>query len=201
LINKQFAFYDVPLKHDVFDIEEYKKSKTKFYATVTNVKTGLAEYIKLDDIIEQMEVLRATGAMPFVSKIVEYKGECYLDGALADSIPITKCMEMGYDKIIVVLTKPMNYRKKKNPAWIAKLVYRKYPKLVEAINNRYLQYNETMDKLEKLEKEGKIFVFRPSRKVDMSRVEKNPDKLQEMYDLGINYTNKLLKNLNKFLSK
>lgn len=201
LINKQFAFYDVPLKYDVFDIEEYKKSKTKFYATVTNVNTGLAEYIELDDIIEQMEVLRATGAMPYVSQIVEYEGKKYLDGALADSIPIDKCMEMGYDKIIVVLTKPMSYRKKKRPSWIAKLVYGKYPKLVEAINTRYLQYNKTMEKIEQLEKEGKIFVFRPSRKVDMSRVEKDPEKLQEMYDLGISDATESIKKLNKFLSK
>ena len=200
LINKQFAFYDVPLIHDVFDTEEYKKSKTKFYATVTNVKTGLAEYIELDDIIAQMEVLRATGAMPYVSKIVDYEGESYLDGALADSIPIDKCMEMGYDKIIVVLTKPMNYRKKKRPSWMAKLVYKKYPKLVEAINTRYIQYNKTMEKIEQLEKEGKIFVFRPSRKVKMSRVEKNPEKLQEMYDLGISDATESIKKLNKFLS-
>lgn len=201
LINKQFAFYDVPLKHDVFDIDEYKKSKTKFYATVTNVETGLAEYIELDDIIEQMEVLRATGAMPYVSEIVEYEGKKYLDGALADSIPIDKCMDMGYDKIIVVLTKPKHYRKKKRVGWFAKLVYGKYPKLVDAINTRYKQYNDTMERLEKLEDEGKIFVFRPSRKVDMSRVEKDPDKLQEMYDLGINDAQKLLDNLKKFLKK
>lgn len=201
LINKQFAFYDVPLKYDVFDIKEYKKSKTKFYATVTNVNTGLAEYVELDDIIEQMEVLRATGAMPYVSQMVEYEGEKYLDGALADSIPIDKCMEMGYDKIIVVLTKPMNYRKKKHPSWIAKLVYGKYPKLVETINTRYLQYNKTMDKIEQLEKEGKIFVFRPSRKVDMGRVEKDPEKLQEMYDLGISDATESIKKLNKYLSK
>ena len=201
LINKQFAFYDVPLKHDVFDIDEYKKSKTEFYATVTNVETGLAEYIKLDNIIEQMEVLRATGAMPYVSKVVEYDGKKYLDGALADSIPIDKCMDMGYDKIIVVLTKPKHYRKKKCAGWFAKLVYGKYPKLVDAINTRYKQYNDTMERLEKLEDEGKIFVFRPSRKVDMSRVEKDPDKLQEMYDLGINDCENLLKDLKKFLKK
>ena len=86
-------------------------------------------------------------------QIVEYEGEGYLDGALADSIPIDKCMEKGYDKIIVVLTKPMNYRKKKHPEWIAKMFYKKHPKLVEAINTRYLQYNKTMDKIEQLEKE------------------------------------------------
>ena len=201
LINKQFAFYDVPLKHDIFDVDEYKKSKSKFYATITNVETGEAEYVLLSDIIEQMEVLRATSAMPYVSQIVEYNGNKYLDGALADSIPIDKCMDMGYDKLIVVLTKPMNYRKKKRASWIPKIVYRKYPKLVDAINTRYIQYNKTMEKIERLEKEGKIFVFRPSRKVKMSRVEKNPDKLQEMYDLGISDASNNIKKLNKYLSK
>ena len=146
-----------------------------------------------------MEVLRATGAMPFVSKIVEYNGEKYLDGALADSIPIDKCMEMGYDKIIVVLTKPMNYKKSKPPQIFAKAFYKKYPKLVEAINTRYIRYNEAVDKVNELEKQNKIFVLRPSRKVEMSRIEKNPDKLEEMYDLGISDTNKSLSALRKYL--
>lgn len=201
IVNKDFAFYDVPLKYDIFDIEEYKKSKTDFYATVTNVKTGKAEYIKLDDVIDQMEVLRATGAMPFVSQIVEYEDNEYLDGALADSIPIDKCIDMGYEKVIVILTKPLNYRKKKPLKLLAKLVYGKYPNLVEAINTRYIRYNESLDKIIDLENKKEIFVFRPSRKVEMGRIEKNPDKLQEMYDLGISDANKALKELKNYLKK
>lgn len=201
IVNKQFAFYDVPLKYDIFDTEEFKKSKTDFYATVTNVKTGEAEYIRLDDVIEQMEVLRATGAMPFVSEIVEYNGEKYLDGALADSIPFTKCMDMGYDKIIVVLTKPFNYRKKKPAEFLAKVVYKDYPNLVNAINTRYIRYNESLDVITDLENKKEIFVFRPSRKVKMSRIEKDPEKLQEMYDLGVSDCNGLLDNLKKYLKK
>lgn len=201
IVNKDFAFYDVPLKYDIFDIEEYKKSKTDFFATVTNVKTGKAEYIKLDDVIEQMEVLRATGAMPFVSQIVEYEDNEYLDGALADSIPIDKCIDMGYDKVIVILTKPLNYRKKKPLRLLAKLVYGKYPNLVEAINTRYIRYNESLDKIIDLENKKEIFVFRPSRKVEMGRIEKNPEKLQEMYDLGISDANKALKELRNYLKK
>lgn len=201
IVNKQFAYYDVPMKHDLFDTEEYKKSETDFYATVTNIETGQAEYIKLDDVIGQMEVLRATGAMPFVSEIVEYDNKKYLDGALADSIPLDKCLGMGYDKVIVVLTKPLNYRKKKPAQWIAKLVYKKYPRLVDAINTRYIRYNATMEKLEKLESEGKIFVFRPSKKVKMGRIEKNPNKLQKMYDLGVSDSTNLIEKLRIFLEK
>ena len=84
---------------------------------------------------------------------------------------------------------------------IAKLFYGKYPKLVEAINNRYKMYNETLDLVNKLEKQKEIFVFRPSTDLKISRVEKNPDKLQAMYDLGINDFNNNLSKLKKFLKK
>ena len=201
VVNKQLAFYDIPLKYDKLDIDEFNKSDVCFFVTVTNVETGKAEYIKIDDVVSQTELFRATGAMPFVSEIVEYDGKKYLDGALADSIPLEKCIEMGYDKIIVVLTKPINYRKKKRFGIFAKTRYSKYPNLVEAINTRYIRYNETMDKLEKMENEDKIFVFRPSRKVEMSRIEKDENKLQEMYDLGIKDCNDKLNDLIEFLKK
>ncbi len=90
IINKDFSYYEVPFKLDVFDEETYKKSNTKFYATITNVDTGKAEYVKIDNVFEQMEVLKATAVMPFVSEMVELNGDRYLDGGVADSIPITK---------------------------------------------------------------------------------------------------------------
>ena len=151
-----FASYDIPLKYDKLDIDEFNKSDVCFFVTVTNVETGKAEYIKIDDVVSQTELFRATGAMPFVSEIVEYDGKKFLDGALADSIPLDKCIEMGYDKIVVVLTKPINYRKKKRFGIFAKTRYSKYPNLVEAINTRYIRYNETMDKLEKMENEDVV---------------------------------------------
>ena len=110
IINKEFSFYEVPQKLDIFDNDTFKKSKIDFWATVTNMETGNAEYIKLDDLFAQMEVLRATSAMPYVSKIVELENGKYLDGGISDSIPVEKCKELGFDKIIVVLTRPLEYR-------------------------------------------------------------------------------------------
>ena len=187
IMNKEFCFDKLIKELDPFDNETYNNSKEEFYAVVTNVDTGKAEYKKLDNIEseENLEYLRASGSMPFVSKFVEVNGNKYLDGALGDSIPIDKMMELDVDKIIVILTRPLNYRKKKSNSLIAKLFYRKYPNLVNAINNRYKMYNETLDKIKKLEETGKIFVYRPSRFVDIKRVEKDINKLQEMYDLGL----------------
>ena len=142
IVSKDFSFYEIPYKLDIFDDDVYKKSDTKFYATVTNIETGKPEYMRLTSVLEQMEILRATSAMPFVSKPVELEGKKYLDGGISDSVPVEKCKELGYVKIIVVLTRPLEYRKKKSNEALAKIKYSKYPNLVSAINNRYKNYRK-----------------------------------------------------------
>ena len=199
IVNKDFSFYEIPYKLDIFDDETYKKSKTVFYATITNVDTGEAEYVKLESVLEQMEVVRATSAMPFVSKIVELNGNKYLDGGIADSIPVDKCKELGYDKIILVLTRPIKYRKKKDNELITKIKYYKYPNLVNTLNNRYKKYNKTVEKIIEMENKKEIFVIRPSKYINIKRIEKNTNKLQEMYELGINDCKDRLKDLRKYL--
>ena len=199
IINKEFAFDEVPRKLDVFDDETFKNSGVPFYATVTNVETGKPEYIKLDNVFGNMEVLRATSAMPFVSKMVELNGKKYLDGGISESIPVEQCKKMGFDKIIVVLTRPIEYRKSKPKEWLAKLKYGTYPNLVNTINNRYLNYNNTVEKVIDMENKKEIFVIRPSKLVDLKRIEKDVNKLQEMYDLGINDCEKNINDLKEYL--
>ncbi len=198
-INKEFAYYEVPFKLDIFDEETYSKSKTSFYAVLTNIKTGKPEYKKIINCSVQIEELRASSALPFVSKPVQINDELYLDGGLSDAIPIQKALDEGYDRIIVVLTRPIEYRKKKSNQLLPKLFYKKYPKLVESINTRYSRYNDTLDYIEKLEKEKKIIVIRPSRLIKIGRLEKDPNKLQEIYDLGSNDYTKLKKEIKKYL--
>ena len=200
IINKEFSFYEVPFKLDVFDDETFSKSGIDFYATVSNIETGEAEYIKVNKILEQMEVLRATAAMPFVSEIVEIDGKKYLDGGVTDAIPLDKCKELGYEKIIVVLTRVKEYRKKKSSDFLAKLMYKKYPKLIDAMNRKYEIYNETVERIIDSENKKEIFVIRPSRFIKVGRIEKDPEKLQEMYDLGVQDTKNCIEELKKYLS-
>ncbi len=186
IMNRDFCFRRIVHELDPVDFDTYRRSKEEFYAVVTNMETGQAEYIKIDDLrnADQIEYLRASGSMPFVSKPVCVNGKKYLDGGIADSIPIDKMLSFGYDRVVVVLTRPEHYRKKKTNALMPKLYYRKYPALAEAINNRYLVYNRKLEKVNELEKAQKAFVLRPSRLVPIKRLEKDPEKMQEMYNLG-----------------
>lgn len=202
IMNRDFCFNKLVNELDPIDYDTFKKSTEEFWAVVTNIETGKPEYIKVDDLKKnkQIEALRASGSMPFVSNPVEIDGKKYLDGGIADSIPIDKIMDMGFDKVVVILTRTMGYRKEKGNQLLAKLKYRKYPNFIKTIENRYLMYNEELDKIESLEKDSKIFVIRPSRKVNIKRIEKDNSRIQEMYDLGYEDMSEKLNELNRYLN-
>lgn len=204
IVNKNFAYYDVTNKLDVFNEAEYVKNNTGYYIVVTNMETGKAEYIELNSCVNNLEYLRATSSMPLVSKNVKINDKLYLDGAIADSIPVQKLKELGYDKIIVVLTRPIDYRKEPFHQSILKYInrkYKKYPKFIEALENRYNMYNNTIKDIMEMEKNNEIFVIRPTTNINVKHIEKNKNKLQETYDLGISCTKEKLSELKKYLKQ
>ena len=201
IMNKEFCFDTLVNELDPFDYDTFKKSKIDFYAVITNLKTGKAEYKLVLDMRKEkdMETLRASGSMPCVSKPVKIDNSLYLDGAIADSIPVLKAIEMGYEKVIVVTTRIDSYRMKHKNRPYAKVMYRKYPKFAKAFINRDKMYNETLEEINKLEDEGRILVIKPTRLVKISRVEKNPNIMQEQYDLGVFDAKNRLKDINNYL--
>ena len=200
-VNEEFAFYEIPFKLDVFDQEKFKQSKIDFYVVMTNVESGKPEYVLIKDVFKQMEYLRATSALPFASKIIEINGKKYLDGGISDSIPIDYCEGLGYDKIILVLTRPKNTHKEDKLNFLYKLVYRKYPNLVERLINMGKDYEVVLKKIEDLENKNKIFVIRPPKVLKIGRLEKNEDKIQNVYDIGLNTGIKEIDNLLNYLNK
>ena len=201
LINKDFTYYKLPFQLDVFDNKTFKESPINFFATVTNIETGEAEFIKIEDAYKQMEILRATSALPFISEIIEVGDKKYLDGGITNSIPVDFFEKQDFDKVIVILTRPITYRKEKTTGIQYKLFYKKYPKLVEKLENRYKEYNDTVDKIVELEKEGKLFVIRPSENITIKRLEKDIEKLQKVYDLGLKDGNNIIEDLKQYLEK
>ena len=200
IISKDFAYYTVPFTLDVFDEDAFKQSGIDFYATVTNMETGQAEYKLITEPFKEMETLRASGSMPFVSKPVKLGDTHYLDGGVADSIPYEKAKELGYKKTLVILTRPLNYRKSKPNPFIIDRWYKKYPKFRETLKNRYLNYNHAIERISEDEERGETFVIRPSKTIPIKRLEKDPEKLQEMYDLGVKDTLERLEELKRYLT-
>lgn len=201
-INEKFAFHKVTKELDPFDNETFKKINKKFYAVVTNVETGKPEYLKIESPIDDLEIIRATSAIPLASKIIKIGDKKYLDGGISDSIPVCFNKEK-YDKTIIVLTQPLKYRKKplsKIKEILIKIKYEKYPNLLITMMNRHISYNKTLDEIINMEKKGEVFVIRPSKKLNIKINENNSEKLDEIYNIGVNDAKKSIIALKKYLN-
>lgn len=185
LFSSGFAYGVVPRELDVFDDETFKKSGVPFYAVVTGLESGEAEYMRINSVFDDMDILRASGSMPFVSRPVEIGGKLYLDGGVSDSVPYEAMGRMGYDRLAVILTRDMDYRKKPMPTLPVKLCFRRYPRFRDQLLKRHETYNRSIARLRELEERGEIFVIRPSAPIEIGRVESDPEKLQQVYELGL----------------
>lgn len=201
MVDTDFAYHTLPEKLDVFDYQAFNNSKTKFYVTCTNLVSGKAEYILCPEMRgKYMDYLRASASMPFVSKTVNLNGKFYLDGGISDSIPLKAAFDLGYEKNIVIQTRPSGYRKKAfKLTWLAKTVYRKFPEFVNALRNRHIMYNRELDYIEDLKNQNKIFVIRPSKFINIKHAETNPEIIKAMYNLGKEDAQKQLSALKEFL--
>jgi predicted patatin/cPLA2 family phospholipase len=112
IVGADFCYHELPDRLDVYDHAAFLRCAIPFYVTCTNLATGRPEYLRLQDMRTQMDYMRASASMPYVSKIVELDGQKLLDGGVADSVPLNAFRQMGYDKNIVVLTQCAGYRKK-----------------------------------------------------------------------------------------
>lgn len=184
LVEAQFCYHDIPEKLDPYDNAAFQNSKTDFFVTCTNMETGKAEYIKMNDMFEEIDFMRASASMPYVSQIVDAGGMKLLDGGCSDSVPVRKFMELGYEKNVVILTRPEDYRKKTGKKGLARLCYRKYPEFIKCLQNRPDEYNKMVEDIKTLEKEGKIFVIRPDRPLDIGRMCHDVKKIDAAYERG-----------------
>ncbi len=202
MVGEQFCYHDLPEKLFPFDHQTFEKSNTKFYVTCTNLQTGKAEYIRCEELRHKMPYLRASASMPFVSRISYIDGKAYLDGGIADSIPVRAFQNMGYERCVVVQTRAADYTKKPNKlTWLAYLLYRHFPNFIEAIKNRHIMYNNELKDIEEMQKNNQVIVIRPSKLIKISHTEKNKQVLRAVYELGRQDAQNALPSLRKFIAK
>lgn len=201
MFNVEMVYKTIPEQYYPLDVEAFVNSGTALYAVVTNCDTGQAEYVRIRHPYQDLGWIRASASLPLVSHKVQINGGRYLDGGITDSIPLQKSIEMGNQKNVVILTQPKGYRKKPDSLYpLMKLRYQRHKGLRQQMKNRHLQYNRTIDLVEGLEAEGKLFVIRPSEALNIGRVEKDKYKLLQIYKNGYEEGEKTLSALLRYLN-
>lgn len=192
LIDPQFCYHEIPDRLVPFDEETFEKSGMAFYACASNLETGEAEYLLLPNLTDDIDGLRASASLPYVSPAVNFRGMKLLDGGCTDRIPLAAFERMGYERNIVIQTHPREHAVRDRDAWAAKWWYAKYPKFVESFRKSPEVYEATQRLIDGRVKEGRVFSIRPERPIPVGRLSRDPEDVRCAYGLGVKDAQKAL---------
>ncbi|CAM3724712.1 patatin-like phospholipase family protein [Alkalicoccus chagannorensis] len=184
LFNMDLIFNQIPNKEEPFNYNRFFSSEQLFYTGVTDCVSGDTVYFEKQELFDDLnKILRASSSLPVVAPVVEHDGRAFMDGGISDPIPIGKSEADGNSRHVIILTQPKGYRK--TPArrgmWYFRRKYKDYPGLIRVVENRYRIYNDTLDKIERMEEAGDAVVIRPETLYDVSRTERKKEKLEVLY--------------------
>ena len=192
IMDFDLLFHAFPEKIIPYDYARYAQIEERYEMVTTSCLTGRACYYEEKrDPVRIIDIVKASSSLPFVCPIAYVDGEPMLDGGIADSIPLLRAKELGYDNNVVVLTRNKGYRKPDKPTSIPPFFYRKYPALKAAIRHRNSLYNEQISLVERLESEGKLLVIRPEKPIEVDRMERDTRKLLNLYEEGYNVASRV----------
>ena len=186
LFGAKFCYRTLPKELDIFDTVAFEENPMEFHVVATDAMTGKSVYKKLtkaDDLT--LDWIRASASMPLVSQAVEIDGGLYLDGGLSDGIPLKYFESIGFNKNIVITTRPTGYRKFPHKSIkLLKPFLRKFPRVYEALKTRHVWYNETLEYINKKVDSESTLLIAPKEPLEISRVCHDPETMQRVYDLG-----------------
>ena len=185
IMDFELLFEAFPTRIIPYDYERYAQCSERFEMVTTECSTGKACYFEeKNDPKRIIDIVRASSSLPYVCHIAQVDGRDMLDGGIADSLPILRARDLGYDNNVVVLTRNKGYRKQNKPSFVPPFAYKKYPKLRERLRNRNLEYNKQITLIEELEERGEIVVIRPEHPIEVGRMERDTKRLSALYDEG-----------------
>lgn len=201
IFNFDFLFGEPTKEWMPYDEKAFINSEQRYVIGATNCLTGREEFFERNNYSELTEVLKASSSMPFLSEFTYINRVPYLDGGIANAIPYEKAIKDGYEKIVIVLTRPEGYfsKDRKSLDVFMNAYYHKYPNLVRKLCTMSNRYNYLLKKIKYLEKKGKVFVIRPTSSLNVKRVEKDKNKLKLLYLEGKEDARNRLKEMNKYL--
>ena len=186
IYSKEFAYGELPNVLDPFDTKAFSENPMEFYVVATNIETGLPVYHKCETGTgEDMDWIQASASMPLVSHPVEIGGKLLLDGGMSDSVPLAYFQSIGYQKNVVILTRPEDYRKKKNKLMpVIRVRMHQYPNMIETLAYRRIMYNDEIAYIRKQKELGNTFIIEPREALHIGPVEHDPKELLRVYETG-----------------
>lgn len=158
-----------------------------FIVVATNAETGKVRYFEKSDMAQNnYDVIKASCSIPLVCHPYFIDGVPYYDGALGDPIPIEKAFSMGCDKVVLILTKPRDFRRTPDKdRKLAAGIRKKYPLAAAQMEQRAAHYNAALDLAESYAKQGKLLIVAPDDTCGMDTLTRNSEAMKRFYEKGL----------------
>ncbi len=151
-----------------FDQETFNANPAKATIEAFQRDTGKSVYWTKKDLStveDLMKRVRASSTLPIVMPAPKVDGYYYNDGGLGEGAGflLPKAKRDGFKRFFIVRTQPRGLRKPINDTSklnkLVKLAESRYPHVRHALEIRAEAYNAQCDEIERLEDEGKAYVF------------------------------------------
>ena len=186
LLDLELVYDELSFEGDhPFDFAAYYRNPMQAEYTLTSCETGQSVFLSENVYHKRLvKIVMASCSIPGVCAPVELDGQHYVDGGVADPMPVRHAFDQGCDRVVLITTKPRDdlhptdYRKIRH--LLETLYGRKYPALVDAMMTRLPRYFEEMAWIEEEERAGRVFVIRPEH-CHIHTLERDLEKLRPYY--------------------
>ena len=200
IFGQKMLFDTIPNELDPFDYEMFMENPCRFFVWVYHLKSGKVVYHEIKDVKEDVKWLQATSSLPFMGNIIDIEGEKYIDGGIVDCYGVDNAIDNGCTKMVMILTREKGFKKSKSTLIpFTKIFYHKYPNLSKDLAIRHERSNADVDRIDRMEEEGKMLVIRPTKTVKVARTEKNKEVLESLYYDGYNDAMKMKEQIINYL--
>lgn len=186
LINLNYIYSEVSGSRgkDPIDYETFANNECLYFCVATDSKTAMPRYFSKDDFAQdEYTSLKAACSFPVACRPVRIDGKKYFDGGVSDPIPIKKAFADGCDKVIVCITQPRDFRKTKIH-WAANIFLANHPKILDRVLDMHNMYNNGIEELLELERQGKVLVVDPCECFGVDTFKRDKEGMQSLYELG-----------------
>lgn len=173
---------------DPLDFAAIREDPARLVIVATDAVTNTPVYFTKEDMAQdRYEIVKATCTIPIVCNTTLIGGREYFDGGLTDPLPIEKALADGCDKVVAILTRPVDHVFDGSGKRLAPLIRRlmkKYPAAAEAVFTRHDVYRKQLQKCLALQEEGKVLIVAPDDTCGVDTLKRTPESLDALYRKG-----------------
>lgn len=178
--------WDITIREMRLDIDQILRFGNSFLVGATAADDGNIRYFTPSDFgIE--ELIKASSALPVLYRNqVMLAGKAYVDGGLADPIPVQEAWRRGANQIMVLRSRKKGYQMpQKNGSLLYRHFLKDYPAVLNAAVMRPNRYAESIDFMRNPPPGVRVLEVNPPEGFRTSRLTKNLKVLEADYQLGV----------------